>query len=76
MFNTPKNTIAFKVWGKFALFTDPITKLGGEKCSYQIPTYEAIKGITESIYWKPTFVWIIDKIRVMKSIEMEAKGVR
>ncbi|MCA6072990.1 MAG: CRISPR-associated protein Cas5, partial [Endomicrobium sp.] len=37
------------MWGKFALFTDPITKLGGEKCSYQIPTYEAIKGITESI---------------------------
>jgi CRISPR-associated protein Cas5d len=64
------------MWGKYALFTDPITKLGGEKCSYQIPTYEAIKGITESIYWKPTFIWIIDKVRVMKSIEMEAKGVR
>ncbi|MCA6071063.1 MAG: hypothetical protein LE168_01540 [Endomicrobium sp.] len=26
-----------------------------------MPTYEAIKGIAESIYWKPTFVWIIDK---------------
>jgi CRISPR-associated protein Cas5d len=76
VYNTPKNTIEFKVWGKYALFTDPITKLGGEKCSYQIPTYEAIKGITESIYWKPTFIWIIDKVRVMKSIEMEAKGVR
>jgi CRISPR-associated protein Cas5d len=66
----------FKVWGKFALFTDPITKLGGEKCSYQIPTYEAVKGITESIYWKPTFIWVIDKVRVMKSMEMETKGVR
>ncbi|GHT09261.1 type I-C CRISPR-associated protein Cas5 [Endomicrobiia bacterium] len=76
MFNIPKNAIEFKVYGKYALFTDPITKLGGEKCSYQIPTYEAIKGITESIYWKPTFIWIIDKVRVMKSIEMEAKGVR
>ena len=76
MFNTPKNTVEFKVWGKFALFTDPITKLGGEKCSYQIPTYEAVKGITESIYWKPTFIWVIDKVRVMKSMEMETKGVR
>ena len=32
---------------KNALFAEPITKLGGEKCSYQIPTYEAIKGITK-----------------------------
>jgi CRISPR-associated protein Cas5d len=73
---TPKNTVEFKVQGKYALFTDPITKLGGEKCTYQIPTYEAIKGITESIYWKPTFIWIIDKVRVINSIEMEAKGIR
>ncbi len=68
--------IEFKVFAKNALFTEPITKLGGEKCSYQIPTYEAIKGITKSIYWKPTFIWIIDKIRIMKVIEMETKGVR
>jgi CRISPR-associated protein Cas5d len=75
-YNTHKNTIEFKVYGKYALFTDPITKVGGEKCSYQVPTYEAIKGIAESIYWKPTFIWIIDKVRVMKSIEMETKGIR
>ncbi|MDR1721230.1 MAG: type I-C CRISPR-associated protein Cas5c [Endomicrobium sp.] len=76
MSDTPKNTIEFKVCGKYALFTDPITKLGGEKCSYQIPTYEAIKGIIKSIYWKPTFIWIVDEVRVMKSIEMESKGIR
>ena len=35
------------------MFTDPITKIGGEKCSYHIPTYEAVKGILKSIYWKP-----------------------
>ena len=68
--------IEFKVYAKNALFAEPITKLGGEKCSYQIPTYEAIKGITKSIYWKPTFVWIIDKVRIMRVIEMESKGVR
>lgn len=28
---TPKNSIQFKVWGRYALFTDPITKLGGER---------------------------------------------
>jgi CRISPR-associated protein Cas5d len=76
VFDTPKNTIEFKVYGKYALFTDPITKLGGEKCSYQIPTYEAVKGIVKSIYWKPTFIWVVDEVRVMRSIEMESKGIR
>ncbi|AKL98465.1 type I-C CRISPR-associated protein Cas5c [Endomicrobium proavitum] len=75
-YETPKNTIEFKVYGKYALFTDPVTKTGGEKCSYQIPTYEAIKGIAKSIYWKPTFLWIIDEMRVMNKIEMETKGIR
>jgi CRISPR-associated protein Cas5d len=64
------------VYGKYALFTDPITKLGGEKCSYQIPTYEAVKGIVKSIYWKPTFIWVIDEVRIMKRIEMQTKGIR
>lgn len=70
------NSIEYKVYGKYALFTDPLTKTGGEKFSYQVPTYQALKGITESIYWKPTIVWIIDECRVMKLIQMEAKGVR
>ena len=43
-----KNQLDFKITGKLALFTDPITKNGGEKCSYQIPTYQALKGIMES----------------------------
>lgn len=39
------NIVTFKITGKYALFTDPLTKIGGEKCSYYIPTYEALKGI-------------------------------
>jgi CRISPR-associated protein Cas5d len=70
------NTIEFRVWGRFALFTDPITKIGGEKCSYQVPTYEALKGVTKSIYWKPTFVWVIDKVRIMKQIRTQTKGMK
>lgn len=73
---TPKNSISYEVWGKHALFTDPITRVGGEKCSYHIPTYEAIKGITESIYWKPSFIWVIDKIRIMAPIRTEAKNMK
>lgn len=73
---TPKNSIQFKVWGRYALFTDPITKLGGERCSYHIPTYEALKGVVKSIYWKPTIIWYIDKVRVMKPVRTQTKGTK
>lgn len=70
------NQIEFKVYGRRALFSDPVTRIGGEKCSYQIPTYQALKGITESIYWKPTLIWYIDKVRIMKPIQTESQGIR
>ena len=73
---TPKNSIEFKVRGRYALFTDPISKLGGEKFSYQIPTYEALKGICKSIYWKPAFVWVIDRLRIVKPIKTQSRGVK
>ncbi|MDK8182334.1 type I-C CRISPR-associated protein Cas5c [Paenibacillus sp. UMB4589-SE434] len=71
-----RNSIEFEIVGNYALFTDPLTKLGGEKLSYQIPTYQALKGIVESIYWKPTLLYIIDEVRVMKPIRMESKGIK
>jgi len=71
-----KNQISFNVHGRYALFTDPVTKLGGEKCSYHLPTYEALKGIVKAIYWKPTFIWVIDRVRVIKRIKTESKNVK
>lgn len=71
-----RNSVEFSVYGDYALFTDPLTRIGGEKLSYQVPTYQAIKGICESIYWKPTIVLVVDEIRVMNPIRMESKGVR
>lgn len=71
-----RNTVEFQVSGDYALFSDPVTRVGGEKFSYQIPTYEAIKGILQSIYWKPTLIWIIDEMRVMNPIQTETKAVR
>ncbi len=70
------NIIEYCVSGRYALFTDPLSKTGGEKCSYQIPTYQALKGITESIYWKPSIIWIIDECRIMNLIQTESKGIR
>jgi len=58
------------------MFTDPLTRVGGEKCSYHVPTYEALKGIAKSIYWKPTFIWIIDEVRVMKRVRTQTKGTK
>lgn len=71
-----KNSITFSLKGRRALFTDPVSRMGGEKFTYQVPTYQALKGVLESIYWKPTFVWIVDKVRVMKQIQSESQAVR
>lgn len=70
------NIVEFQVTGDYALFSDPVMRVGGEKCTYQVPTYEALKGILHSVYWKPTIIWVIDAVRVMKPIQMETKGIR
>lgn len=70
------NIVEFEVYGDYALFSDPLMRLGGEKCSYQVPTYEALKGILSSVYWKPTFIWRILDVRVMNPIQTEVKGIR
>lgn len=71
-----RNSIEFRLWGRYALFTDPLTRIGGEKCSYHIPTYEALKGVLKSIYWKPTLIWVVDEARVMKRIRTQTKGTK
>lgn len=71
-----KNSITFLVYGRYALFTDPITHLGGEKCSYHIPTYEALKGIVKSIYWKPTLIWYIKRVRIMKPFRTQTRSMK
>lgn len=71
-----RNTVEFEVVGDYALFSDPVMRVGGEKCSLQIPTYEGLKGILSSVYWKPSFLWQIDAVRIMNPIQMEVKGVR
>ena len=71
-----RNTVEFSVRGDYALFSDPITRVGGEKCSYHIPTYEALKGILHSVYWKPTLIWYIDEVRIMNTIQTSTQNVR
>ncbi len=70
------NVVEFMITGRDGLFSDPIMRVGGEKCTYQIPTYEALKGMLMSIYWKPTIIWYIDAVRVVNQIQTEVKGIR
>ncbi|MEA5145171.1 MAG: type I-C CRISPR-associated protein Cas5c [Candidatus Limiplasma sp.] len=71
-----QNAIAVLLTGRFALFSDPVTRVGGEKTSYLVPTYEALKGVCESIYWKPTFQWYVDSVRVINPFQSQSKGMR
>lgn len=71
-----RNTVEFAVRGRYALFSDIITRAGGEKSSYPIPTYEALKGVLQSVYWKPTIIWYIDFVRIMNPIRTVRKGIR
>ncbi|MBN1126953.1 MAG: type I-C CRISPR-associated protein Cas5 [Sedimentisphaerales bacterium] len=71
-----RNSVEFKITGRYALFSDPVTRVGGEKFSYQVPTYQSLKGILESVYWKPTLIWYIDAVRVVNKIQTESKGIK
>lgn len=70
------NIVEFQASGDYALFSDPVMRMGGEKCTYQVPTYEALKGILQSVYWKPSIIWKIDAVRIMNPIQTEVKGIR
>lgn len=70
------NIVEFEVTGDYGLFSDPMLRIGGEKSTYQVPTYEALKGMLMSVYWKPTLIWIIDEVRIMNPIQTEVKGMR
>ena len=54
------------VWGDYALFSRPEMKV--ERCSYDVITPSAARGILEAIYWHPGMRWVIDKIYVRKPI--------
>jgi CRISPR-associated protein Cas5d len=58
--------LAVKVWGEYACFTRPETKV--ERVSYPILTPSAARGLLESIFWKPEFTWQIEEIWLLKPI--------
>lgn len=71
-----KTTFEFQITAPYALFSDPLTKVGGEHISLPFPTYEALKGVLKSVYFKPTILWVIDDLRIMNPIQTMTRGVK
>lgn len=69
-------TFFAKIYGDFALFSSPSSKSSGDKASYQVPTKEALRGIADQIYFKPTFKNVIEEVKVLNEIKTEAMGAR
>ena len=59
--------VKVKVWGEYALFSRPEMKV--ERCSYDVITPSAARGILEAIYWHPGMKWVIDKIYDQKPVQ-------
>lgn len=57
------------ICGERACFTRPEMKV--ERVSYDVITPSAARGVLEAIYWKPAFVWRIERLRVLKEIRFE-----
>lgn len=73
--NTKSPLFCFNVSAKNACFADPITRVNGERFSYLVPTYDGLRGICDSVIWKPTIQWVISRVRVLNEIKTETKNM-
>lgn len=64
--NTYGPPLKFRCSGPIAIYTRP--ELKTERFSYPVPTPSALRGIVESILWKPAISWKIQRIHVLKPI--------
>lgn len=58
--------VKVNVWGDYALFCR--LEMKSERCSYDVMTPSAARGILEAIYWHPGMRWVVDKIYVKNPI--------
>ena len=56
-----------QISGHLACFTRPEFKV--ERVSYDVPTPSALRGVLDSILWKPAIRWQIHDIAVLKPIK-------
>ncbi|MGV2876054.1 type I-C CRISPR-associated protein Cas5c [Macrococcus capreoli] len=65
-----------KISGDYALWTSVFSKGGGERISYSVPTRQGIHGILDALYFKPTFLNVVERVKVISPINTETKGIR
>lgn len=58
--------VKVRVWGDYALFSRLEMKV--ERCSYDVMTPSAARGILDAVYWHPGLKWKIDRIYVVRPI--------
>ena len=62
------NEITMEVWGDFACFTRPESKV--ERLTYPVMTPSAARGILSAVYSKPVeFYWQVNRIEVLNPIK-------
>ena len=59
-------SVQVEVWGDYACFTRPETKV--ERVSYDVMTPSAARGILDAILWHPGMRWVVDSIQVCAPI--------
>ena len=60
--------LSIEVWGDFACFTPPYSKV--ERLTYPFPTPSACRGILSAMYSKPVeFYWQINRIEILNPIQ-------
>jgi CRISPR-associated protein Cas5d len=57
---------AIRVRGDLACWTNPALKT--ERVTYQVPTPSGLRGLLESVLWKPAITWRIQEIALLKPI--------
>lgn len=62
--------IRLKVWGDYACFSRPETKV--ERVSYDVMTPSAARGILDAVHWKPAVRWVVDAIHVLEPIRFQS----
>lgn len=58
--------VTVEVSGEYAAFTRP--EFTSERLSYPIMTPSAAVGVLTSVFWKPQFRWVIDRIEVLAPV--------
>ncbi len=63
-----------EIKGSLAMFGTPMSKQSCEMISYSMPTYSALVGIMNHIYYCRGMKWVVDACRVMNEIKYETRN--